>query len=184
MNFQRCGRLAVIFSLVWLCRGVGQAPAAAGALSVVPPKISDLVSESEAILVAKVRSVGVRPDDGRVRALASVVEVWKGAKRETIEYSVTPQWICDITGAEPGETVLLFLAQDKSVGWHIVWAGRGRMPLTNIDGKAYVTFFMDVVLPDGMPFVRNSGTDNVGFGRAVELRILKQRVRELVTRAK
>src|SRR4051794_22351806 len=97
-----------------------------------PPRIAQLAERSELTVLAKVESVSGREGDEIRRARATVMEVWKGPKVNTVEYLVSPTFMCDISHADRGETVLLFLAKNKGGVWYIVWAGRGRMPLRNI----------------------------------------------------
>jgi hypothetical protein len=102
-------------------------------VDVSPAPIAALVETSQRIVVAKVESVVGNDQDGDRRARATVMEVWKGPTLKAVEYSVTPTFECDIADAEPGEIVLLFLAKDDDLDWHIAWAGRGRMPLRTIN---------------------------------------------------
>jgi hypothetical protein len=155
-----------------------------GYASVIPPRIAQLAEESDVIVVAKVDSVSGRPDDGNRRAKATVTEVWKGPNVKTVEYRVSPTFACDVSDAQQGESVLLFLAKEEETGWGIVWAGRGRMPLRNINGKDYLTHFDDVIFPAKTPSVKTPEKRDDGFETAVELKIVKDLVRQAINQKK
>src|SRR6185436_10184347 len=83
---------------------------AATAVSAKVAKISfdELIQQSELIVIAKVESVS-KPLIGKRYAKAKVTEVWKGNGAEQVKFLASPTWTCDISNAEKGETVLLFL---------------------------------------------------------------------------
>jgi len=144
-----------------------------------PSPIGRLAEASDLIVLAKIQSVSGQPSGLDRRAKATVTEVWKGPGAASVEFLASPTWTCDISNAEPGEAVLLFLSKEKEAGWVISSAGRGRMPLVTRGGKTYVTPFVDVILPPGTPSIASPAGSSGGFDRAVEL----DTVRDLVKRA-
>jgi len=117
--------------------------------------------------VAEVRSVG-----GVQIARLRITETLKGAKRRELFFLAQSTWICDISAAKQGETVLLFLFSDvpvpatddeetlfslpktfkRSLGeagitemFRIADAGRGRMPVRVMDHQRFVTLWVDDV---------------------------------------
>jgi hypothetical protein len=151
-------------------------PASQAHAMVIPPRIGQLAEVGEMIVLAKVDSVRGLAIFNNRRATATVTEIWKGPKAETVEYRVSPTFACDISDASLGETVLLFLAKDEKGRWEIVWAGRGRMPLRMIDGKEYLTHFADVIFPDETASIKTPEKNKDGFEGAVELKIVKELV--------
>jgi hypothetical protein len=149
-------------------------PAAQAAGKVIPAEIAQLVDLSERIVLAKVESVQVGPDHKVRLARATVKEVWKGPKVETVEYVVTPRHRLDGSQAVLGETVLLFLAKEDG-DWRIAWAGYGRMTLETQDSKESLSYY-GVVFPAGTPSValleKKEGRSNQG----VELKLVKELV--------
>jgi hypothetical protein len=158
-------------------------PAAQAAGKVIPAEIAQLVDVSERIVLAKVESVEDGPDHKNPehkirRAKASVKEVWKGPKVETVEYRITPTHYTDNSRAVPGETVVLFLAKEEG-GWGIAWCGHGRMTLETQDSKEYLSYW-DVIFPDGTPSVAFDdavlGKKEGRFSKGVELKLVKELV--------
>jgi hypothetical protein len=156
---------------------------AAQAGKVIAAEIAELVDVSERIVLAKVETVQDVPDpknpDHRIRqARATVKEVWKGPKVETVEYVVTPRHRLDGSQAVPGETVLLFLTKEEGV-WRIAWAGQGRMELVTQGTKEYVSHGR-VVFPAGTPIVAFDdavlGRKAGWFDKGVELQFVKELV--------
>ena len=173
-------RILVAVVRMAVLAGYWALPAAEVRVDVAPARIAALAESSERIVVAKVESVVGRDEDGDRRARATVMEVWKGPKLQSVEYSATPERECDIAHAEPGEVVLLFLAKDDDQGWRIAWAGRGRMPLRTINRVQYVTFFMDVIFPEETPLVNAPEPSDPGFGAALEMKTVKKLVSQAV----
>ncbi len=150
-------------------------PADQAEASVIPPRIAQLVDKSERIVLAKVESVQSGPGPEIRQARATVKEVWKGPKVETVEYRITPGFACDITEAVIGETVLLFLVKEES-GWGSAWAGRGRMTLETLNTKEHLSYFNDVIFPDDTHSITFSDDKKAGFDRGVELKLVKELV--------
>jgi hypothetical protein len=112
-----------------------------------------LVRGSDLIVVAKVESI-TKPLIGKRYAQAKITEVWKGAQTEKVEFLASRTWACDMSEANEGETVLLFLAKsNESRSYAIAHAGRGRMPLHTLKGKTYATVWPGVTLPRDTPTV-------------------------------
>jgi hypothetical protein len=156
---------------------------AAQAGKVIPARIDELVETSERIVLAKVESVQakvesaqamVEPDRKNRWARATVKEVWKGPKVETVEYLITPRHPLDSYKAVPGETVLLFLTKEDG-DWRIAWAGYGRMTLVTQDSKEYLSYW-GVIFPDGTPSTALSGDKKGRSDKGVELKLVKELV--------
>ena len=128
-----------------------------------------LAVSSDLIVLAKVDSVTGKPSDPGRRAEATVR---KSGSLEvaTVDFDAYRTWTCDISDAKPGESVLLFLSEEKGAGWVINAAGlAGQLPLRTVDGKAYVTPFADVILPPGTPATAAPAGSAGGYERSVEL---------------
>jgi hypothetical protein len=147
---------------------------------VQPPQIEELARESELIVVARVESVSGKAGDDDRRAKALVSEVWQGPKVATVEFHASPAWVCDIAGAEPGETILLFLTDNRNGCWRIAWSGRGRMPVKAMDGRDCATPFMDVIFPKETASTPVPEKENHGFDRAYDLLAVKKLVRKAI----
>lgn len=119
-----------------------------------------LTLSSDAIVIAKVDNV-TKIDNVKV-AEATVIRSLKGLRaQERFAFLAEKTWTCDISDAEKGETVLIFLDKfsDKSFlqshpqfeselvkllpgvpFYQIEWSGHGRMPVRHKDqfGKEYL----------------------------------------------
>lgn len=147
---------------------------AAQAGKVIPARIDELVEASERIVLAKVESVQVGPDRKPQTARATVKEVWKGPKVETVEYRISPRSPYDTYKAVPGETVLLFLAKEAG-DWRIAWSGYGRMTLETQHSKQYLAIWEnDVIFPDGTPTIDFPGDKRLRYYKGVELKFVKE----------
>jgi hypothetical protein len=128
--------------------------------------IEDLAARSELIVIAKVTKIEDAPaeferDDAGMPPLkvatAHVLEIWKGKPVREVRYIASPDWMCDTSHAEKGERVLLFLdyahwRKDRSF-LSISHAGRGRLPIREVQGKWYAALQDEVVLPPGTPTI-------------------------------
>lgn len=140
----------------------------------------ELARESEAIVVAKVERV-TWPPIGKRYAKAKVLEVWKGAPTERVEFLTSRTWTCDISEAKKGETVLLFLTRSpNSRSYAIAHAGRGRMPLRVVEGQRYATFWPEVRLPKDIPTIHGPEA-KWDFIKSVELGTLRALVKKALT---
>jgi hypothetical protein len=151
--------------------------------------LKELVAQSDLIVLAKVSKVEDGPaeikteDDRsfpRVKvAAAEVIETWKGRSLREVRYVASPLWTCDISSAETGERVVLFLVSGKdSPIMMIAHSGRGRMPLRQVEGKSYATIWSeDVQLPRGTVTIPGP-EPRYSFIRSIELSKLKELVRE------
>jgi hypothetical protein len=144
-------------------------------LAIVPPlaqckviraSLSDLVGAADQIVIGRV--VAVDLVEGVKIATFEVEAILKGAELGHLYFLASPTWACDITDAELGEHVLLFLVKHTfgprpefafteppglrtdvfkaemssrsgiDQFFEISWSGRGRMQLTVRDGIEYV----------------------------------------------
>jgi hypothetical protein len=141
-------------------------------------------------------SVDGKPESYEI-AVANVVEPLKNTcKRQRLVFSIESSGICDSSGAEPGETALLFLESydgivSRSGGslppfyhytippalrrgvWQLAHAGRGRMPLEN--GTVTPEELSD--LSDYFPVPKNAEDESE---YPVPLRAFEQTIRNLV----
>jgi len=117
--------------------------------------IAELIQSSDEVVIATVTHVSeASSSTGGFRlATAETKRTLKGAPQRTVRFNASPGWICDTSHADIGETVLLFLIGPKDGSFTIALAGRGYMPLRNVDGKDYATLWTDVVLPKGAPVI-------------------------------
>lgn len=140
--------------------------------------LAELVEKSDAIVLARVEAVR-RPFlglFGAKRAVARVSEVWKGTPGESVNFRAEPSWVCDISDAREGETVVLFLEKEKGGGWVIAHAGRGRMPVKTIEGKRHATLWTnDLRLREGTKTVDDPDSEH-DFMRCLPLDSLKNLV--------
>jgi len=139
----------------------------------------ELVRGSSVIVIARIESVKPRflKPLGDQFARATVLEVWKGpSELREVEFLASPTWMCDISGAEVGENVVLFLElESSSRHYKIMHAGRGRMPFRKVDGRELATIWPDVVLPKGT-HTEPGPEPEYDFIRSVAVPVLKQLV--------
>ena len=89
---------------------------------VAPLPVNELTGGCDLIVVARVQSIQPAGGDKRY-AKAKVSEVWKGAQTNIIEFLASPTWACDISEAQEGETVVLFLTRTgESRSYQIAYA--------------------------------------------------------------
>ena len=153
--------------------------------SVAKITLKELVNASDLIVLASELKIEDGPDDLNLGeemppikiATASVLEVWKGSAGHEVRYVASPTWRCDISEANVGERVVLFLLKPNGWPLHaIAHAGRGRMPIRDVEGKSYVTIWAeDVRLPKGVMTI--PGPDpKYEFIRSVDLNGLRSTV--------
>ena len=119
--------------------------------------LKELVDGSDLKVVANVTAVEDSPPDpeAKMKRFASVkvatdgvVETWKGTAGREIRFLASPSWPCDVSTAEEGERVVLFLAKRKGGAVMMIGhSGQGRMPVRLVKGKTYATFWDEVELP-------------------------------------
>ncbi len=172
MNVPRCFLLAGGI----LCTCLAQA-------KVMPQPLSELVALSDRIVLARVISVSEGPD-GLKHARADVREIWKGRPENEVGFLASRTWACDVSFAEAGESVVLFLVWSETRGEFVIaMAGRGRMPLHDVQGRSYATIWVnDVLLPEGTPTI-DGPEEKYDFIRFIMLDLLKKLVNEAMNAA-
>jgi hypothetical protein len=118
--------------------------------------LEKLIADSDAIVVAQViRLPGPPRLSGEERyATAQVLTPLKGSLAGSFRFLASPSWICDISDAEEGEVVLLFLNRKDENSFFIAQSGRGRMAVRRVAGKTYVTLSTATIkLPSDAPFI-------------------------------
>ena len=128
---------------------------------VAPASLDDLIADSDEIVIAKVTELlpGSASDRDLVYASATVEKTLKGSIKDSFLFRASPAAICDSSGAVKDETALFFLGRNGDGTFYIMGAGRGRLPLSEVDGKLFVTFSnMEVPIPDSLPTV--TGTES------------------------
>lgn len=136
---------------------------------------TELAMESDLIVVAKVSKVEDAPTDLKAAAedegvatlkvaTAEVIETWKGEPVREVRYFASSTWMCDLTGAEKGERVVLFLEKRNFMRRNeprlmsIAHAGRGRWTLRDVGGKACASISPEVILPEGTSTISDKTT--------------------------
>jgi hypothetical protein len=139
---------------------LGEAPVAA---SIAPITLGALAERAEFIGIVRVDRIswGV-PFLRRPRAMATILDSWRGQAQGKVTFVAAPTWICDISDAKNGEEAVVFV-RDGS----LLHAGRGRMPIFTRDGRRLAAIWPDVRLPEGVttedgpepeyPFIRAVG---------------------------
>ncbi len=94
-------------------------------------------------------------DKDLVYATASIQRTLKGSLTDSFLFRASSGWICDTSGAVKDETALFFLGRGDDGTFYIQHAGRGRMPLREVNGKTYVTLWDNVVFPRTRPLSRD-----------------------------
>jgi hypothetical protein len=109
----------------------------------VMPSLQALTRAANLIVVAQVKEVVTEPRDNRGdasglreitwerrTATARVLDVWKGTGVERVQFRASKSWICDVSDAVVGETVILFLTSGESTSvTSIAYSGIGRLPV-------------------------------------------------------
>lgn len=117
--------------------------------------IEELIQSSDAVVIATVTQVSeASPSAAGIRfASAETKRTLKGPLLGTVRFRASKEWVCDISDAQIGETVLLFLVGPTDGNFGIALAGRGYMPLRTVHGKKYATLWDDVRLPRDAPVI-------------------------------
>lgn len=190
------------------------ATAASSAVSVGDIALADLVRYSDRIVIGRVEHVvPVERGEPPTRiarfgfdkipsvhiAEVSVVRTLKGEPEQgSVLYLADSTWICDITGAVPGEELVLFLQENtlldqEGATFHanlgrrfgqrrvheVLWSGRGRMPLWNKDGRDLAVLWDQVQVPDDLELLPGPDPE-YEFIQAVPVDLLEERIRSFV----
>jgi len=100
--------------------------------------LTGLAVTADVIVVAKVERVSADAGAGRL-AEARVLAVWKGEPDPVVTFHVSKSWECDVSDAQEGETVALFLVKEpRTTVMSIAYGGQGRIPIKDEGGKAPV----------------------------------------------
>jgi hypothetical protein len=192
------------------------ATVAAAPAKVAPIRFEDLVRYSDLVVVGSV--VRIETLDSHARpgtdpgllfdrlppkvpfAELAVQRVLKGEPSvERVVYLATGTWTCDITTAELGERVLLFLSKEEgsklivpelraevaaqfpgSTTANILWSGRGRMPVDVRNEGEFATYWEgDVILPEDFPSVAGPEPE-YDFIRSARVSDFAQRIQGLL----
>ena len=161
------------------------APPHAGAI-LAPIALSNLVAQSQSIVVAHVEKVSYVPTltgGGKLRvdqaAILRVEETWKGPETNRLEVSVGPTWTCDMSTAQQGENALFFLVCDRRTSvLRIGHDGRGRMPIWHDGGKTLASFWWEVGMPNGLEVLPGQDPRDE-LTRAVRLESLKHEIKRI-----
>lgn len=121
---------------------LGQAPVGA---SVAPITLEELAERAEFIGIVRVDRIRGVPFVRRPRAMATILDSWRGRAQGKVTFVAAPTWICDISDAKNGEEAVVFV-RDGS----LLYAGRGRMPIFTRDGRRLAAIWPDVRLPEGV----------------------------------
>jgi hypothetical protein len=115
--------------------------------------LDEMIRKADIIVVGKVEAL--LPKTGApTNATVRVTEVLKGAPGDTIALNVQQTWTCDVSEAKAGELILLFVWRDQKTGQNLIYgSGRGRMPIDEVNGKNYATFWPEVRMPSGVEIV-------------------------------
>lgn len=140
---------------------------------VAPSTFDDLVKYADLIVIADV--IDIHLEKKTAIAEAKITETLKGDSKLTTAYFLaSPTWTCDISTANKGENVLLFLntVKDRSEvnerakrferpvqlpneGYDPLFVlsdfGRGYMPIQAVEGKPHADVYtVEVLLPDSI----------------------------------
>jgi hypothetical protein len=100
--------------------------------------LTGLAVTADVIVVAKVERVSADAGASSL-AEARVLAVWKGEPDPTITFRASKSWECDVSDAQEGETVALFLVKEpRTTVMSIAYWGQGRISIKEEDGKASV----------------------------------------------
>ena len=159
-------------------------------------RLSDLVVVGQVIDVRTI-SYGAR---ALPIAELRVDRVLKGPAETTRALFVAAgTWTCDITEAARGEAGLYFLhreeedqsgklgkAVQEAFGsrelLRVQWSGRGRMPLREVDGRSFATYWTEVEMPADLENIPGPETRYESFIRSAPLDELERRVTVLTER--
>jgi hypothetical protein len=125
--------------------------------------LKEFVAGSELIVLATVTKIEDGPPELQPKepylppikvATAQILETWKGTPVREVRFIASPTWQCDMSHAEKGEKVVLFLTGEKGSPIMTTHWGRGRMPIREVEGKSYATFYnYGIGLPESTPTI-------------------------------
>ncbi len=118
-----------------------------------------MIHRAQLIVVGEVQSIS------NEKATIKVLEVIKGVAQSTFELDVRRTWACDTSKASVSETILLF-AKKNDGRISICMSGRGRMPISEVDGKSFAEFWTDVVMPKEVEVIDGSKSEYSFIRRA------------------
>lgn len=141
--------------------------------------LDEMIRKADIIVVGKVEAVS--PKSGAPRnATVQVTEVLKGAPGEKVLLNVRRTWPCDVSEAKAGERILLFVQHDQEKGQNLIYAsGRGRMPIDEVDGKTYATFWSEVCMPKEIEII-DGPEPQLDFIRRASLQDLKNYIGKIL----
>jgi len=123
---------------------------------IAPSTLDDLIADSDEIVIARVTELLPTSSSDRdlVYASATVERTLKGSLKDSFLFRASPAGICDASGAVKDETAVFFLGRNSDGTFYIAGAGRGHLPLREVDGNSYVTFTnAGLVIPDSLPTI-------------------------------
>jgi hypothetical protein len=174
----------IVFSLLFPVLAL-VLPAASRARTLMPT-LEALTEKAKVIVVARVEEINTEPFENANRAsgvseirsekrvaTARVLEVWKGAAGEKVQFRASRTWTCDVSTAVMGETVVLFLAENpKDSVMSIAYDGIGRLPVRNNSILLYSNLLTKKIK-------QLLGLPKETFSQEVELSTFRQQVQQL-----
>ena len=155
--------------------------------------LANLVVQADTVVLGTV--IRVERSDGWQVAHIAVAETLEGAPAPVLLYLASPTWMCDISSATVGEGAMFFLSiAARSEGdpspparlrglpvLQLTSAGRGRMPLREVDGVMFARVWtIDVELPAEVATIPDPDSPGTSTELA-ELRTLREVVERLLT---
>lgn len=126
--------------------------------AIVHRTFTEVAPEAERVVLGLVESVEEFPEGTRI-AKIKVLETWRGRDEPRLLVDVTITFACDISKAIPGETALFLLVKPADFDeLRLVYVGRGRLPVKEIDGESYVEGVWSLELPEWIGF-RDTGVE-------------------------
>jgi len=145
---------------------------------VASQRLETVVWESELVVVAKVTAVSPHGRD-KSYATTTVLETWKGTPKPTVEFLAEPSWACDISEAQVGETVVLFLVRgEPSRSYLLDVSGGGRMPIQVERDIEFASASGYIILPDAIG--TTPATKDSEYPRLVRLDTLREAVKAML----
>lgn len=141
--------------------------------------IDHLIVYSDEIVLAKVTELlpSSAAERDVVFATVSVEKTYKGSLRGSFLLRASPGVICDSSMAIKDETALFFLNRGDDGIYYIQFAGRGRMPLRQVNGRTYASLWSEVLLPKDAPTIAGPDAQS-SYVSSVELGYLEALIRK------